>query len=153
VSLPFLLDRRGFRFGHGHRADAAALVRRMAGRNRLPGALRRAGTPARKSWELGNTGVHGHSVEYSVTAWHGLPGLPDGILNKGRISRGDVLDIGEQVRAGKLSPVVLLATSFAWGTGMTGYGPRRYRDIIDAAGRRADRPDHDDWLPGFHGSR
>jgi 8-oxoguanine DNA glycosylase-like protein len=32
--------------------------------------------------------------------------------------------------------VVLLATSFAWGYGMTGYGSRRYRDFIDAAGSR-----------------
>jgi hypothetical protein len=47
VSLLFLLDRRGFQFGYGYRADAAALVRRMAGRYRLPDALRRAGTPAR----------------------------------------------------------------------------------------------------------
>jgi hypothetical protein len=66
---------------------------------------------------LGNAGVRGHSVEFSVIAWHGLPGLPDSILNKGRISRGDVLDIGEQVRAEKLSPLALLATSFAWATG------------------------------------
>jgi hypothetical protein len=45
VSLPFPLDRRGFRFGYGDRADAAALVRRMAGRYRLPDALRRTDTP------------------------------------------------------------------------------------------------------------
>jgi hypothetical protein len=63
--------------------------------------------------DLGNTGVRGHSVEFSVTAWHGLPGLPESILYKGRISRGDVLDIGKQVSVGVLSPVVLLATSFA----------------------------------------
>jgi hypothetical protein len=97
---------------------------------------RLSGLSMRKSRELGTAGVRGHSVEFSVIAWHGLPGLPDSILNTGRISRGDVLDIGEQVRAEKLSPVVLLATSFAWGYGMTGYGPRRYRDIIDAAGPR-----------------
>ena len=99
-------------------------------------ATRLSGLCMRKFRELGNAGVRGHSVEFSVTAWHSLQGLPDSILNKGRISRGDVLDIGQQVRAEKLSPVVLLATSFAWGYGMTGYGPRRYRDIIDAAGFR-----------------
>jgi hypothetical protein len=47
ASLLFSLDRRGFQFGYGYRADAAALVRRMAGRYRLPDALRRADTPAR----------------------------------------------------------------------------------------------------------
>ena len=47
MSLLLQLDRRGFQFGYGYRADAAALVRRMAGRYRLPDALRRAGTPAR----------------------------------------------------------------------------------------------------------
>lgn len=84
--------------------------------------------------DLGDTGLRGHAAEFRVTAWHGLPGLPDTILNRGRITRGDVLDIGECVRAEALSPVVLLAASFAWGTGMTGYGPRRYREIVDAAG-------------------
>jgi hypothetical protein len=40
--------------------------------------------------------------------------LPDTILEKCRISRGDALDICEQrVRAGKLSPVILFAVSFA----------------------------------------
>ena len=99
-------------------------------------AARLSGLCMRKFKELGNAGVRGHSVEFPVTAWHSLPGMPDSILSRGRISRGDVLDIGEQARAEKLSPVVLLATSFAWGYGMTGYGPRRYRDIIDAAGSR-----------------
>lgn len=83
---------------------------------------------------LGDAGLRGHAAEFRVTAWHGLPSLPDAILNRGRITRGDVLDIGERVRARDLSPVVLLAASFAWGTGMTGYGPRRYREIVDAAG-------------------
>jgi hypothetical protein len=90
----------------------------------------------RKFRELGDVGLRGHSVKFSVSAWHGLPSLPDLILNRGCISRGDVLDIGEQARTGKLSPLVLLAASFAWGTGMTGYGPHRYREIIDAAESR-----------------
>ena len=84
--------------------------------------------------ELGDGGLRGHTTEFQVTAWHRLPSLPDTILNRGRISRGDLLDIGERVRAGDLSPVILLAASFAWGMGITGYGPRRYREIIDAAG-------------------
>jgi hypothetical protein len=90
----------------------------------------------RKFRELGDAGVRGHSVEFPVAVWRGLPVIPEAILTRGRVSRGDLLDLGEQVRAGKLSPVTLLATSFAWGTGMTGYGPRRYRDILDAAGSR-----------------
>ena len=44
VSRLFPLDRRGFQFGYGYHADAAALVRRMAGRYRLPDALRCADT-------------------------------------------------------------------------------------------------------------
>jgi Putative 8-oxoguanine DNA glycosylase OGG-like protein len=113
-------------------------ARREAAAHRISDAeaAQLSGLCMRKSKDLGNAGVRGHSVDFSVTAWHGLPGLPESILNKGRISRGDVLDIGKQVSAGALSPVVLLATSFAWGTGMTSYGPRRYRDIIDVAGPR-----------------
>jgi Putative 8-oxoguanine DNA glycosylase OGG-like protein len=83
---------------------------------------------------LGGAGLRGHAAQFRTMAWHGLPGLPDVILNRGQITRGDVLDIGERVRAGDCSPVVLLAASFAWGTGTTGYGPRRYREIVDAAG-------------------
>jgi hypothetical protein len=90
----------------------------------------------RKFRELGDHGLRGHTVEFPVTAWHCLPSLPEAILDRGRVSRGDILSIGEQVRTGQLSPVVLLAASFAWGSGLTGYGPRRYRDIIDAAGPR-----------------
>lgn len=102
---------------------------------RLSGLCKKKrGLCKKKLRELGDAGVRGHTVEFSVTAWHGLPALPESILNRGRVSRGDVLDIGEQVRDGQLSPVVLLAASFAWGTGLTGYGARRYRDILDAAG-------------------
>lgn len=91
---------------------------------------------ARKAEELGDDGVRGHRVTFSVTAWDQLPGLPEAILNSGRISRSDVLDLGEQVLGGTLSPVALLAASFIWGTGTTGYGPRRYREIVAAAGSR-----------------
>jgi hypothetical protein len=98
---------------------------------------------------LGDGGLRGHPAHFRATAWHDLPGLPDPILSRGRNTRGDVLDIGERVRAEGLSHVVLLAASFAWGTGMTGYGPRRYREIVDAAGARLElslyggyEPDH-----------
>ncbi len=90
----------------------------------------------KKLRELGDAGLRGHSTKFPVTAWRDLPGLPGDILSRGCISRGDVLDIGDLVIGGKLSPVVLLAASFAWGTGTTGYGPQRYREIVDAAGAR-----------------
>ena len=91
---------------------------------------------ARKAAELGESGVRGHTVSFSVTAWDEQHGLPDGIPRTGRISRGDVLDIGERVRAAMLRATDLLAASFVWGWGTTGYGPRRYRDICAAAGDR-----------------
>jgi hypothetical protein len=84
--------------------------------------------------DLGDGGLRSHATVFSAAAWRGLPGLPDALLARGRVSRGDVLDIGKRVLARDLSPVVLLAASFAWGTGMTGYGPSRYREIVDTAG-------------------
>jgi len=89
----------------------------------------------RKAAELGSDGVRSHSAIFSVSAWDEPSGsLPEGIPRSGRISRGDVLDLGEQVRAGKLPAKDLLAASFVWGTGTTGYGPSRYREIVAAAG-------------------
>lgn len=90
----------------------------------------------RKAAELGNDGVRGHTVNFSVTAWDEPPGLPGSVPRTGRISRGDVLDIGERVRDRTLCATDLLAASFVWGWGTTGYGPRRYRDIRVAAGDR-----------------
>jgi hypothetical protein len=90
-----------------------------------------------KAKEFGREGVRSHCVRFSVTAWdEPLGHLPPSVPRGGRICRGDVLDIGEQVRAGKLPVTDLFTASFIWGTGMTGYGPRRYRDIIAAAGTR-----------------
>jgi hypothetical protein len=83
---------------------------------------------ARNAAELGEDGVHGHTVSLGV-AWDEPPGLPDGVPRTRRISRRDILDIGEQVPAGMLP-----AASFVWGWGGTGYGPRRFRDICAAAG-------------------
>jgi hypothetical protein len=90
----------------------------------------------RKAAELGDDGVRGHAVSFSVTAWDEPPGLPDSVPRTGRISRGDVLHIGGRVRAGTLPAADLLAASFVWGWGTTGYGPRRYRGIRAAAGDR-----------------
>ena len=89
---------------------------------------------ARNAAELGEDGVHGHRVSLSVVAWDELPGLPDSVPRTGRIFRRDVLDIGEQVRAGMLLAADLLAGSFVWGWGATGFRPRRFRDIRAAAG-------------------
>ena len=88
----------------------------------------------RKTADQGHDGVRGHTVRFSVKAWNEPPGLPDGVPRTGCISRGDVLDIGQQVRARMRPATDLLAASFIWGWGTAGYGPRRLRDIRAAAG-------------------
>jgi hypothetical protein len=94
---------------------------------------------ARRAAELGEGGVRGHTVSFSATAWEKPPGLPDSVPTTGRISRGEVLDIGERVRMGSLQAIELFAASFVWGWGTTGYGPHRYRDIRAAAGDQLER--------------
>jgi hypothetical protein len=91
---------------------------------------------ARKAAELGHDGVRGHTVSFSVAEWDEPPALPSNIPRIGHISRGDVLDIGERVRAGALPATDLLTASFIWGWGTTGFGLHRYRDIRAAAGDR-----------------
>lgn len=94
------------------------------------------GQCSQKAVDLGPDDVRGHTVSFPVAAWDEPPGLPDGVRRTGLISRGDVLDIGQQVRA-RLRPAAdLLAASFMWGWGSAGYGPRRLRDIRAAAGDR-----------------
>ena len=94
------------------------------------------GQCSRKAADLGPDGVRSHTVRFPVTAWDEPPGLPDGVPPTGRISRGDVLDIGQQVRARARPATDLLAASFIWGWATAGYGPRRLRDICAAAGDR-----------------
>jgi hypothetical protein len=94
------------------------------------------GECSRKAADLGPDGVRSHTVRFPVTAWDEPPGLPDGVPRTGHISRGDVLDIGQQVRARARTATDLLAASFIWGWGTAGYGPRRLRDIRAAAGDR-----------------
>jgi hypothetical protein len=89
-----------------------------------------------KAAGLGLDGVRGHTVSFPVTAWDEPPGLPEGVPRTGRISRGDVLDIGLQVRARARPAADLLVASFIWGWGTAGYGPRRLRDIRAAAGNQ-----------------
>jgi hypothetical protein len=99
-------------------------------------AARRRGQCARKAAEPGSDGVLGHRVRFSVTGWNEPSGLSASVPRTGWISRGDVLDIGERVRAGTLHAVDLFAACFVWVWDATGYGPRRYRDIRAAAGTR-----------------
>jgi hypothetical protein len=94
------------------------------------------GECARKADGLGPAGVRSHMVRFPVAAWDEPPGLPRGVPRSGCISRGDVLDIGQQVRGRALPAADLLAASFVWGWGTAGYGPRRLRDIRAAAGDR-----------------
>jgi hypothetical protein len=89
---------------------------------------------ARKATALGPDGVRADTVSFSAAAWDEPPGLPVSIPRTGCITRGDVLDLGEQVRDGALHATDLLAASLVWGWGSTGFGPRRYRDILAAAG-------------------
>jgi hypothetical protein len=55
---------------------------------------------------------------------HGTIRPACGVPRTGRISRGEVLDIGQQVRARTRPATDLLVASFIWGWGTTGYGPR-----------------------------
>jgi hypothetical protein len=88
----------------------------------------------RKVAELGPDGVRDHKVSLCVQAWDEPPSLPDSFPRADAISRGDVLDIGEQVREKTLPAVDLLVASFVWGWGPVGYGPHRLREIRAAAG-------------------
>jgi hypothetical protein len=81
-------------------------------------------------------GVRRHEVSLCVQEWE-PPGLPDSFSRTCVISRGDVLDIGEQVREKTLPAADLLVASFVGGWGPAGYGPRRLREICAAAGWQA----------------
>ena len=72
---------------------------------------------ARKAAGLGQGGVRGHAVRFSVTTWDEPPSLPDGVSRTGCVTRGDVLDIGQQVRAEARPAADLLTASFIWGWG------------------------------------
>ena len=109
----------------------------------VPDAGLLRGQCSQKAADLGPDGVRGHTVRFPVAAWDEPPGLPDGVPRTGRISRGDVFDIGQQVRAGARPATDLLVASFTWGWGPAGYGPRRLRDIRAAAGDRLE--------PSLHG--
>jgi len=77
--------------------------------------LRGECTRQRKAAGLGPDSVRSHTVRFPVTTWDEPPGLPLGVPRSGCISRGDVLDIGQQVRARARPATDLLAASFVWG--------------------------------------
>ncbi|MFV8242623.1 hypothetical protein [Mycolicibacterium peregrinum] len=79
--------------------------------------------------ELGEGGVRAHRVAYNPGSWAGL--LPDRLAENDRVSRGDVFDMAE---TGNLTDV--FTASYVWGTGRIGYGPRRYRDIVESTAGR-----------------
>lgn len=85
---------------------------------------------------LGTAGVRGHTINFVAAAWAKIVSLPASVPRVGRISRGDVLDIGSRVRQGTSPATELLVTSFVWGWGTTGFGPSRLRGILDDAGEK-----------------
>ena len=66
-----------------------------------------AGHVPRKAAEFGNGGVRSHLARFSVAAWDEPPGTLSSVIPRsGRISRGDVLDLGTRVRAGTCRPQI-----------------------------------------------
>jgi hypothetical protein len=86
--------------------------------------------------QLGDGGVRSHCVYFSKASWAGLlDRLPLAVVERGSISRGDVFDIADRARpGGDLDASDLFTASFLWGTGTTGYGASRYREIKEIAG-------------------
>ncbi|MDH6199091.1 hypothetical protein M2272_005758 [Mycobacterium frederiksbergense] len=89
------------------------------------------GLIAAKRNELGEGGVRAHRVGYNPASWAGL--LPDRLTENDCVSRGDVFAIAE---TGDLADV--FTASYVWGTGRIGYGPRRYRDIVESTAGQLD---------------
>ena len=78
---------------------------------------------------LGAGGVRAHRVGYNRENWDGL--LPPGLAERDSVSRGEVFAIAE---TGSLTDV--FTASYVWGVGRIGYGPTRYRNIVDSTGGR-----------------
>ena len=57
---------------------------------------------------LGAAGVRGHTINFVPSAWAKVVSLPVSVPRTGKISRGDVLDIGERVREGTSPATELL---------------------------------------------
>lgn len=75
--------------------------------------------------------MRGHRIQFNPRSWAGL--LPAALAGRDSISRGEVFEIAE---TGCYSEV--FAASYLWGVGSNGYGPHRYREIVNAAGGRLD---------------
>ena len=83
--------------------------------------------------EMAPDGVRGHKIGFHRQAWGGLEDvLTSEILERQEITRGEVFAIAEEVRSGARPPTHLLAASFLWGSGTTGYGAARWNKIIEA---------------------
>lgn len=79
---------------------------------------------------LGSGGVRGHRIAIGT---HWDEALPHGLRNAASVSRGDVFDI-----AASADWSAVFAASFIWGTGRVGYGPHRYRQIVERTSGRLD---------------
>jgi hypothetical protein len=81
-----------------------------------------------KRLALGQTGVRGHRIKIG-TNWGNA--VPSALRNTASISRGDVFDL-----AATADWEAVFAASFIWGTGRIGYGPHRFREIVQGTGGR-----------------
>lgn len=77
---------------------------------------------------LGEGGVRGHRIQIG-TNWG--EAVPRALRDSASVSRGDVFDLAA---SGDWQAV--FAASFIWGTGRIGYGPHRYRQIVEGTGGR-----------------
>ena len=88
------------------------------------------------------------------TAW------PEGFAADSKVWRQDVFDVAERWRRGEATALQLAAASLAWGLGITGYGRRRTRDVLDQdpdgsrlaisiEGLRDERPTEADLLDAY----
>lgn len=78
---------------------------------------------AAKRRALGESGVRGHRIDIG-TNWG--EALPSALRDTTSVSRGDVFDL-----AATGDWPAVFAASFIWGTGRIGYGPHRYREIVE----------------------
>jgi len=102
----------------GQAAEEAA--RHTLGGERLDWLRERV---AAKRVKLGADGVRGHRVEFG-DKWGDA--IPTALRSGTSVSRGDVFDL-----AATGDWMAVFAASFIWGTGRVGYGPHRYREIVE----------------------
>jgi len=83
---------------------------------------------AEKRVRLGDAGVRGHRIEFGDN-WGDA--IPTALRSNVSVSRGEVFDL-----AATGDWMAVFAASFIWGTGRVGYGPHRYREIVEGTGGR-----------------